>query len=106
MRHGANAEKADFFGFEADSGAGDAEWFDAIGGVVERDGQAFDLEVAIDAHAHKIRLGGVGDRRQEEKKEEKFNHKREWGQVRLNHRRTGLDFFKTTNRTNFKQLRT
>ncbi len=60
LRHGTDAKKADFFGFEADSGAGDAERFDAIGGVVKRDGEAFDLEIAIDARAHEIRLGGVG----------------------------------------------
>jgi hypothetical protein len=59
LRHGTDAKKADFFGFEADSGAGDAERFDAIGGVVKRDGQAFDLEVAIDARAHEIRLRAV-----------------------------------------------
>ena len=59
LRHGADAKKADFFGFEADSGAGHAKRFDPIGGVVKRDGEAFDLEVAIDARAHEIRLRSV-----------------------------------------------
>ena len=63
LRHGAAAKKADFFGFEADAGAGDAERFDAIGSVLKRDGKAFDLKIAIDARAHKIRLRGVGDGR-------------------------------------------
>ncbi len=63
FRHGTDAKKADFFGFEADSGAGYAERFDAIGGIVKRDAKAFDLKIAIDARAHEIRLRGVGDRR-------------------------------------------
>jgi hypothetical protein len=44
---------------EADAGAGYAERFEAFGGIVKRDREAFDLEVAIDARAHEIRLGGV-----------------------------------------------
>lgn len=63
LRHGTDAKKADFFGFEADSSASYAKRFGAIGGVVKRDGEAFDLEIAIDAHAHEIRLSGVGDGR-------------------------------------------
>jgi len=64
--HGTDAEKADFFGFEADSGAGDAERFGTIGSAVKRDREAFDLEVAIDARAHEIRLRSVcGDGEEE-----------------------------------------
>ncbi len=66
LRHGTDAEKANFFRFEGDSGAGDAEWFNAIGGVVKRDGKAFDLEIVIDARAHEIGLCGVGSYSEEE----------------------------------------
>ena len=59
LRHGAEAEKADFFGFEVDSGAGDLERLRASEGDFERDGQTFDLEVAIYARAHEIRLRAV-----------------------------------------------
>ena len=92
LRHGADAEDADFFGFDVNASANNLERLRAVGGDLDWYREAFDLEIAIDAHAHKIRLGGVGDRRQEEKKEEKFNHKREWGQVRQKQRRSGLDF--------------
>ena len=71
---------------------------------MERDRETYDLKIAIDARAHEISLCAVCGYREEEQKEQNFNHKdpvrTEAGfrELKNEGRRIGLDFFDRINR--------
>jgi hypothetical protein len=59
LRHGADAEKAEFFRLEVNTPTSDLERLQAVGGDLERDRETFDFKIANDARAHEIELRAV-----------------------------------------------